>query len=214
MIALLLCACGSSEPLLPSIVSVTPARLSTSECVLLEVELDGALPLKLDYGKDSVELITLTQVGIAGQSFSVQEMEDQGRRLLTELPAGLPVGKQDVRVTLQDGQQALLPGGVEVTPRLVLETFRIDPIMTQVRNQPFTVTIRATGQDAHLFQGRVRLRSNRGTLEPSWSKPFQAGLLEQVVMIDDTGGNNVLIEMTDCDHRMVNSNEFRLEARP
>jgi hypothetical protein len=153
-------------------------------------------------------------VGIADRNLSVQKLEDQGRRLITELPAGLPVGKHEVRVTLQDGQQVLLPDGLEVTPRLVLETFRLDPIVTQIRNEPFTVTIRATGQDAHLFQGRVRLRSNRGTLEPSWSAPFQAGLLEQVVTIDDTGGNNVLIEMTDCDHRMVKSNEFRLEAKP
>jgi hypothetical protein len=214
VLALLLCACGSSKPPLPSVVSVTPERVSTSECIQLTVELDEALPIKLDYGRDSVELASLAQVQIAGQDYSVSQLENQGRRFSADVPAGLPVGKQAVRVVLQDGRQLLIEDALEVTPALTIETFRIDPVPNQVRQEPFTVTIRATGLDAHLFQGRVRLRSNRGTLEPAWSAPFQQGVLVQEVTIDDTGGNNVLIEMTDCAGRTVNSNEFRLESKP
>ncbi len=216
VLALLLCACGSSEtPLPPSIVSVTPQRVSMSECTLLTVALEGELPLKLDYGKGSVEVGTLAQVvEVSGRNAPVLGVEGQGRRIITDLQAGLPVGTHDVRVTLQDGRQALLPDGLEVTPPLALETFRIDPIIDQVREEPFTVTIRAVGPDAHRFQGRVLLRSNRGTLQPAWSQPFQQGVLTQEISIDAVGGNNVLIELTDCSGRMTNSNDFRLEPKP
>jgi hypothetical protein len=51
--ALFLGACGASETPLPSIESVEPSRLSTSECVALSVGLGGTLPLKLDYATRS-----------------------------------------------------------------------------------------------------------------------------------------------------------------
>jgi hypothetical protein len=210
---LLLSACGSSELPLASIVSVTPQRVSASECVLLTVQLDRPLPVRLDYGKDSAELVDLTRVSIAERDIPVLSIEDQGRRLVTDVSAGLAQGTHDVRLTLKDGQQVVLPDALEVTAPLVLETFRFDPIVNQLRHEPFTMTIRASGQDAALFHGRVRLRSNRGHLQPTWSAPFVNGVLTQQVTIDDTGGNNVFIEMTDCAGRTVNSNEFRLDAR-
>jgi hypothetical protein len=211
--ALLLWACGSSEPPVPSIVSVTPQRISTSECFLLTVELDGALPVKLDYGKDSAELTELLQVGVGERMVPVETVEEQGRRLVTHLFEGLPVAVHDVRVTLSDGQQLVRPGALEVTGPLMLDTFQIDPIGPQLRQEPFPVTIRATGPDAQRFQGRVLLRSNKGKLDPEWSNPFQQGVLTQDVSIDATGGN-VLIEMVDCARRTVLSNEFRLDPRP
>ncbi|MDY7232884.1 hypothetical protein [Hyalangium rubrum] len=199
---------------MPSIASVTPQRISTSECVALAVELNGALPLKLDYAKDSVELLSLGALGIADRSFSILRMEDQGRRLLTEVPAGLPVGVQDVRVTLADGQQLVRPAAFEVTRPLVLEGFQIEYVLDQVRQVPFTLTIRVTGPDAKLFQSRVKLRSNRARIEPALSAPFVEGVLVQEVTMDDAAGNNVLIEVEDCTGRVVKSNEFRLDSRP
>jgi len=213
VLALWLCACSSSEPPASAIVSISPQRISTSECVLLSVELDGALPVKLDYGRDSAQLVELVQLGIGGRELPVGSIENQGQRLVTHLFAGLPVGTHDVRVSLTDGQQLVLPGALEVTGPLALETFQIDPIGPQVRHEPFMVTIRAVGQDAQRFQGRVLLRSNKGKLEPEWSGPFVQGVLMQQVTIDATGGNNVLIEMVDCMGRTVSSNEFRLDSR-
>jgi hypothetical protein len=213
VLALLLCACGSSEPPVPSIVSVSPAHFSRSECVLLSVELDGALPVKLDYGKDSAELARLAKLGIGEREVPVEAIEDQGRRLVAHLFEGLPVGKHNVRVTLEDGEQLVLPDAIEVTGALVLDTFQFDQIGPQLRETPFPITLRATGPDAQRFQGRVLLRSNKGKLEPEWSNNFLRGVLTQEVSIDLTGGN-VIIEMVDCDRRTVSSNEFRLDPKP
>lgn len=213
VLVLWLSACGSSEPPALSIVSVSPQRISTSECVLLSVDLNGALPVKLDYGKDSAQLVDLAQLGVGERQIPVGSIENQGQRLVTHLYAGMPVGTHDVRVSLADEQQLVLPGALEVTGPLALETFQIDPIAPQIRHEPFTVTIRAVGLDAQHFQGRVLLRSNKGKLEPEWSDPFVQGVLMQQVTIDATGGNNVLVEMVDCTGRTVNSNEFRLDSR-
>jgi len=213
VLALLLCACGSSEPPAASILSVSPARFSTSECVQLSVELDGALPVKLDYGEDSAELAGLAQLGVGERELPVEAVENRGRRLLTHLYAGLPVGTHDVRVTLEDGKQLVLPDAIEVTGALLLDSFQFESIEPQLRETPFPITLRATGPDAQRFQGRVLLRSNKGKLEPEWSNNFQQGVLTQEVSIDLTGGN-VLIEMVDCQGRSVNSNEFRLDPKP
>jgi hypothetical protein len=213
-LALLLCACGSSEPPPPpAIVAVTPRSVSRSECFLLAVELNGVLPVKLNYGEDSVKVASLTEVGLADRSLPVLRLEDQGRRLVTEAYSGLPVGSHPVSVKLQDGQLLHAPEGLEVTPKLVLDSFQIDPIVNQVRDSTFKITLRAMGRDAHLFHGRVQLRSTRGLLAPAWSEPFQNGVIEQEVTIDAPGGNT-LIELTDCEGRMVTSNEFRLEPKP
>jgi len=211
---LLLSACGSSELPVLSIASVTPQRISASECVRMTVQLDQALPVRLDYGNGSAKLVDVARVGIAGQDIPVLGIEEQGRRLVTDVSGRqLPQGRHDVSLTLKDGQQVVLPDALEVTAPLVLETFRFDPIVNQIRQEPFTVTIRATGEDAALFQGWVTLRSNRGDLRPTRSAPFQQGVLTQQVTIEDTGGNNVFILMTDCEGRTVNSNEFRLDSR-
>ena len=149
--ALVLCACGSSEPPAAAILSVTPQRLSRSECALLTVDLDGALPVKLDYGKDSAKLTGLEKVAVGGRDVPVELVEQQGRRINAHLYAGLPVGKHDVNVKLTDGQELVSPGGLEMTGTLVLETFHIDPIPAQNREQSFPLTIRAVGPDAQRF---------------------------------------------------------------
>lgn len=211
---LLLCACGASEVPLPTILSVTPTSLSTSECTDLQVELDGVLPLTLDYGTSSAEFPTSTQVGVGRERFSIQRMEDQGKRLFVSLPAGLPQGQQDVRLMLSDGQESVLREVLQVTPPLAITGFSIDYVLDQIRQEPFTIRVRALGPDTARFQGKVKLRANRGTIEPPESAPFVNGVLEQQVIMDDTGGNNVLIEVEDCVGHLSHSNEFRLDPRP
>jgi hypothetical protein len=212
---LLLCACGSSEPPAASILSVAPQSISRSECALLSVELEGALPVKLDYGNDSAQMPALVKVAVGGRDVPVELVEQQGRRIAAHVFAGLPTGTHDVHVTLSDGQQLVLRDGIEVTGLLMLETFYIEPIPSQVREESFTVTIRAVGPDAQKFQGRVLLRSNKGKVEPEWSNPFQQGVLTQEVSVEASGGNNnLIIEMVDCEGRTVNSNEFRLAPKP
>jgi hypothetical protein len=214
VLALLLSACGSSEVPLPSIVSVEPRGMSTNESILLAVELDRPLPPRLDYGDSSVEMLSLAQVGIADREFNVIRVEENGRRIIAEILPGLPVGQQDLRILLENGQATVLEEGFEVTPALELTGFQIDPIGTQVRQRPFSITIRAQGPDAALFRGRVMLRSTKGTVDPPVSGLFEAGVRTQVLSIDDTGGNNVAIIVEDYVNHTATSNEFRLNPNP
>jgi hypothetical protein len=211
VLALLLWACGSSEVPLPSIVAISPERMSTSENILLTIELDGPLPFKVDYGKSSAEVLTSALVGIANQELRVIRVEEAGRRVIAEVMPGLPVGPQDLRVVLEDGREAVLERGFEVTPPLDITDFRIDPIATQLRLRPFTIMIRAQGPDAALFRGRVKLSTSKGTITPSVSGPFNAGECLQEIIVDETGGANVAILVEDYAGHTGISNTFRLD---
>ncbi len=213
--ALLLCACSTSEAPQPSISSVTPESVSISECGVVAIELAGSLPVTLDYGEGSVDLPTPAEIWLGDNRLEIQRVEEQGRRLVAEVPSGMAVGTYDVKVRLEGEQELLRPEGFEITGPLALTGYNFEYVLDQVRLRPFEVTVRATGQDAQRFNGRVRLSSNRGTLEPAWSDPFTEGVLVQEVKIDHLGTNqNVLIQLQDCVGRIANTNEFRLEPNP
>jgi len=210
VLALVLCACGSSELPLPSIVSVTPASMAANESILLSVELEGAFPFKVDYGADSASLVTSARMKIADQPFEILQTEEKGQRLFAEIPPGLPVGPQELRVEFVDGRQVAFEDGFEVTPPLDITGLTIDPITTQIRLRPFSIRIRVAGPDAELFKGRVKLRSSRGTMTPAVSGPFSNGTCLQEVILDDTGGANLTITAEDYAGHGVTSNDFRL----
>jgi hypothetical protein len=208
--SLVLCACGSSAPPLPSVVSVAPPSMAANESILLTVELDASPPPTFDYGRSSTELLTSTRVSIGGQEFEILQVEEQGKRLIVELPAGLPVGPQELQVTFEDGRQATFAGGFEVKPPLDITGLFIYPIGPQIRLKPFTIRIQMQGADAELFQGRVKLSANRGNITPTVSGPFLRGVRSQEVVMDDTGGVNVTITAEDYAGHAAISGDFRL----
>lgn len=211
MIAVLLGGCGSGPPL-PSIVSVEPQRLSTSESVQMTVRLEGGVPLRVDYSERSAELFPLTYVSIADRKLPIVEAKEQGRLLIVELLPGLPVGPQDLRIEFQDGQQVVREKGFEVTPPLQLTGFVVEPIGPQAVETPFSITLRAVGQDAALFRSRVKLYSNNGTVEPEVSRPFEAGVLTQEITVDNIGPRPVSILVEDYVGHTGRSNEFSVSA--
>jgi hypothetical protein len=188
--------------------------MSADETLLLTVQLDGALPLRLDYGENSAELLTLAHVDIANREFKVLRVEDKGQRFIAEILPGLPAGLQDVKVTLQDGRQVVLEQSFEVKPPLDITEVRIDPIATQIRQRPFNITIRMIGPDAELFRGRVKLAVTRGVITPQVSSPFGRGVHIQEVTVDDTSGLPVAIIVEDYVGRSATSNDFRLLPSP
>lgn len=208
--ALALSACGTSELPLPSIVSVEPPSMAADESILLTVALEGSLPLTLDYGQSTAELFTSKQVLIAGRGFEILETQEQGQRLLAEIPPGLPVGLQELRVGFTDGRQAVLENGFEVKPPLDISSLLIRPVSSQVRLRPFTLILQALGPDAELFRGRVRLSTNQGTITPSVSGPFTQGVRLQEVIVDAPAGSYVAITVEDYGGRSVTSNDFRI----
>jgi hypothetical protein len=210
VLSLVLCACGSSELPLPSIKSIAPPSMAANESILLTVDLDASPPARLDYGKSSAELLTSAKVSIGDRQFDVLQVEEQGKRLFVELPSGLPVGPQELRVTFSDGRQAVFASGFEITPALDITGLFIYPIGPQVRLKSFTIRIQMQGPDAELFQGRVKLSTNKGNITPTVTGPFQQGVRTQEVVMDDAGGSNVTITAEDYAGHSAISADFRL----
>jgi hypothetical protein len=185
--------------------------MAANESILLTVDLDATPPPRFDYGSSTAELSTSARVSIGGQDFQILQVTNQGKRLVVELPPGLPVGPKDLQVKFADGREAAFASGFEVTPALDIIGLSIDPITTQVRLRPFTIRIRVAGPDAELFKGRVKLSTNRGSISPTVSGPFTGGgILMQEVVIDDTGGANLAITAEDYAGHSATSNDFRL----
>jgi hypothetical protein len=208
-----LCACGSTEPPLPSIVSIEPTSMPADSRFLLNVDFSGVLPVKVDYGEGGAELIAPARVSIADRDFEELRLQEHGHRLTLDIIPWLPVGTQDVRVQFQDGRQVVLEKGFEVQSPLSLTGFQIDPIGSQVRRQPFTITIRAVGPDAARFQGRVIVRSTQGDVNPKVSDAFEAGVLQQELTGEDASQSTVSIIVEDYAGHTGISNEF-LIAKP
>jgi hypothetical protein len=209
-LSMVLCACGTSEVPLPSVVAVAPTSMAANESILLTVDLDRAPPPRFDYGDSTAELDTSAQVSIGDQDFNVLQVEERGQRLVVELPPGLPVGPQELQVTFADGRQVSFESGFEVKPPLDITGLAINPITTQLRLRPFSITIRAIGPDAELFQGRVKLSASKGSITPTVSGPFKQGVRIQEVVLDDTGGSNVSITVEDYAGHSATSPDFRL----
>jgi hypothetical protein len=185
--------------------------MAANESVLLTVALQGTFPFKVDYGGDSASLVTSTRLSIADQPFALVRTEEKGQRLFAEIPSGLPVGSQELRVEFQDGRQVAFADGFQVTPPLDITGLSIDPITTQVRMRPFTIRIRVAGPDAELFKSRVKLRASRGLITPPVSNcAFSNGTCLQEVTLDDASGANIMITAEDYAGHQFTSNDFRL----
>jgi hypothetical protein len=211
VVSLALCACGSPEGPLPSVVSVAPPSMATNERILLAVNLDQTPPPKFDYGDSSAELLTSVRVSIGEQEFNVLQAEDQGKRLVVDVREGMPVGPQEFQIKFADGREVMFESGFEVKPPLNITELSIDPITTQVREKKFTIRIRVAGPDAELFHSRVKLTASRGSITPALSTaPFSQGLCLQEVSLDDAGGNNMTITVEDYAGHSFTSNDFRL----
>jgi hypothetical protein len=211
---LLMCACGSStETPLPSITSVEPASTPADSRFQLTVNFDGALPIELDYAQGSARVISPQRVSIADRDFASFQPGEHGRQLTLDIIPWLTVGAQDVRVQFEDGRQVVLEKGLEVQPPLNLTGFVIEPIGSQVRGQPFVVTIRAQGADAARFQGQVIVRSTQGNVNPKVTNAFNAGVLQQEFTGDNSIQSTLSIIVEDYAGHTGNSNEFLL-AKP
>jgi hypothetical protein len=211
LLVLCSCACSPAETPLPAIASVEPSSMPADSRFLLTVELDG-LPVKVDYGADSAQMVSGERVRIAEKDFDVLDSQESGRRLTVDIIPWLAVGQQDVQVQLQDGRQVVLAQGYDVKPPLKLTGFEIEAIGPQVRHRPFTARIRAVGPDAALFQGRVIVRSTQADVDPKVSDAFAEGELVQTFRASDSIESSLSIIVEDYAGHTGISNEFVLRA--
>lgn len=209
-LSLVLCACGSAEQPLPSIISVTPAYMAQNEQIVMTVDLEGTFPFKVDYASDSASLATSARLIIADQPFELLRNEQKGTRLLAEITPGLPVGPQELRVELSNGSRVVFAEGFKVTPPLDITNLSIDPITTQLSGQSFLVRVRVAGPDAELFRGYVKLKVSRGSITPSTCGPFSKGFCEKSILLDASSGADLTITAEDAAGHTVTSNGFQL----
>jgi hypothetical protein len=206
--AVWLCACGSSVPP-PLIQSVSPAQAPTNVPTAITVRLEPTFPMTFDYGKRTVALDTRVTLRLGDQVLMVDTVEPQ--QLTAVVPAGLPAGAQEVRVTLADGREGVLSQGFTVlgAPEAA---FTFDPIPEQLVGEPFTVTIRASGPDARRFEDTVRLESGKGRLLPRTSGRFNAGVRTEQLTLDQPGLN--WVTATDAAGNQGSSEPFHVRNKP
>jgi hypothetical protein len=196
--------------------------------------------VKVDYGKQTATLVTPTLL-IGEQEVTITRVEQDGT-LLANVPGSLSAGPQDVRLELGDGNGSLSEHGLTVLPlppelesrtvdggpenpqpeepghgggegkEPLVTGLRIDRISEQVRGVPFTITLRAEGPEAALFEGQVQLSTNKGRVEPNLSNPFSKGVRQEQVVIYKQGGNVVLTVRVGR-HIIAQSNPFKVSVK-
>jgi hypothetical protein len=206
--AVLLWGCGSTAPP-PLIQAVSPSQAPANVSTPISVQLEPSFPVTFDYGKRTVALNTQLTLRLGEREVAVEGVEAQ--RLTAVAPASLPPGTYEVRVTLADGREGVLPQGFTVTPAPEA-AFTFDPIAEQVVGQPFSVTIRARGQDARRFEGTVTLESGKGRLLPRTSGRFTEGVRTEQLTIDLPGLN--WVTATDAAGNQGASDPFHVRNKP
>ena len=235
---LVLCACEPYVSPAPNIISIEPEEVMSGEAATVAVKLDGPLPVKVDYGKQTATLVTPT-LRIGGQAVPITHVEQDGT-LLATLPGSLSAGPQDVRLELENGSGSVSEQGLTVLPlppemdedgspgdpasepgtgngggddqELRVTGVRIEPIPDQVRDVPFTITLRAEGPDAALFEGQVQLSTNKGRIHPNLSNSFSKGVRQEQVVLDKQGGNMVLTVRVGST-LVARSNSFKVSPK-
>ena len=233
---LVLCACEPSASPAPNIVSIEPEEVVSGEATTIVLTLDAPLPVKVDYGEQTATLVTPTLL-IGGQEVAITRVQEDGT-LLASVPGVLPAGTQEVRLELENGSGSIseqgltvLPLPPEMTPRSVgggpadpqpepgsgegkelrVTGLSIDPIPAQVRGVPFSITLRAEGPDAALFEGQVQLTANKGHVSPNLSRSFSKGVRQEQVVLDKQGGD-VVLTVRVGPHLIAQSNPFKVSV--
>ncbi|MFE8595989.1 hypothetical protein [Archangium violaceum] len=234
---LVLCACEPYVSPAPNIISIEPEEVMSGEAATVAVKLDGPLPVKVDYGKQTATVVTPT-LRIGGQEVPITHMEQDGT-LLATLPGSLSAGPQDVRLELANGSGSVSEEGLTVLPlppeldedggpgdpgtdpgtgngggdqELHVTGVLIEPIPDQVRDVPFTITLRVEGPDAALFEGQVQLSTNKGRISPNLSNSFSKGVRQEQVVLDKQGGNMVLTVRVGST-LVAKSNSFKVSPK-
>lgn len=206
--ALLGLGCGSTPLPSPLVQSVSPTEAPANVPTAITVQLQPAFPMTFDYAQRTVTLDTQVTLRLGDRELSVESVEAQ--RLTAVVPAGLPLGTQDLRVTLADGREGVLSPGFTVLPAPDA-AFTFDAIADQVVGQPFSITIHAAGSDAATFEDTVTLASSKGTLLPRTSGRFTAGVRTEQITLDQPGLN--WVTATDAAGRKGSSATFNVRPK-
>lgn len=171
--------------------AVTPSTFDEGSASPLLVQVDAVLPFRADHDDRQLGVDEHLRVRIGDREVEAPLASAPGQWQVVA-PLDLAPGVHDVGVTLGDGRSALLPRAVQVLAVVLPEGFELDPIPSQRRNVPFSITVRATGSNGPSFNGAVRLSTNRGVISPQMSEPFVNGVLTQSVTLNQVGFDVVI----------------------
>lgn len=185
-------------------------RIGEQEIAVDAVEQDGTLratvPGNLATGQQEVRLVL---------EDGTESAQEQGLMVLPPPPA-LPSGRSGDGTPTSDGTGSgpvTDPGSVTPGEGAARVTgIQIDPIGDQVKDVPFTITLRAQGPGAARFTGQVQLTTNKGHLSPNLSGTFLEGVRQEQVVLDKQGGN-VSLTIRLGDGITVQSNAFKVMPR-
>jgi hypothetical protein len=183
---LLVLGCSQSLPPI-SIVSVSPAGMVASEPTRVSVQVDAELAFQVDYGQATLTADSQMQVLVGPLEIGTGSYPPNG---LVEgtLPTVIPPGTYNVTVKMRDGRRAVLSNAFSVDAGTWPFGYAIDAIGNQRSGVSFSVTIRTVGPRASGFEGNVLLKLvGDGTLTPTISGAFSAGVLTQTVTVTGTG---------------------------
>ena len=183
---LLVLGCSQSMPPL-SIVSVTPAGMVASEPTHVSVQVEAELAFQVDYGQGTVTADSEMKVLVGPLELGTGSYPPQG---LVEgtLPTVIPRGTYNVTVKMADGRMAVLPNAFSVDGGTWPFAYAVDAIGDQRSGVSFSVTVRTVGPRASAFEGNVLLGLlGDGSLSPTISGAFSAGVLTQSVTVSGTG---------------------------
>lgn len=200
--------CGSTLPD-PVIQMITPSQIDQGEAPPVRLEADAVLPFVADYGSETTSVEQAVQVRIGGLPVA-HPSYGAGGVITGFVPFGLLPATHDVSLTLADGRTTTLAGGFTVKPGQFPDAFELESIPDQKRGRPFTISIRAVGGAASNFKGVVELEASKGTITPTISDPFVAGVLDQQVTIEQPG-MGIVITVRDAAGHTGQSNPFRVQ---
>ena len=208
IIAAALCACGPASLPNPTIVAIEPAEMVASDGAFVTVTVEAVLPFQVAYGTRTGKLDPGLTITFGGLPLGPAQYENEGK-LSVPVPTVFNPGTYDVTVRLSDGREATAPQAFTVKPGLWPDGYTIDPIGAQRREQPFAVTIRATGANAAGFHGNVDLSVDLYQVSPRTSGNFAAGVrVQQVTMTQVNKPQAVILTVTDQQGHKGASNPF------
>jgi hypothetical protein len=124
------------------------------------------------------------------------------------VPSGLDAGTYDVSAQLDDGREGTLSRAFTVTKGFWPMGYTFDPIAPQKNGSSFSVTIRAQGPAAPIFEGTVKLSSNLVNVKPTLSAPFVQGVLTQTVTVSGTPQSGIQLMAVDANGGSGTSGAF------
>jgi hypothetical protein len=208
------CGGGEGGPPDPTVISIDPSSMTSSDTARATITVEAVLPFTVDYGTGEVTVFRslLTSVGsvvVGGGNY------ENGGMLSAFIPSRLQPGRHDVAVTLSDGRVGILPEAFTVTPGAwPVGGFTIDTIPDpQAAGEPFVLTIRAQGAFSATFHGTVDYFVKDYSTYPVIAGPFTNGVWTQnVVLSSRTRGNeSTHVTVTDLMGRIAVSNNFKVE---